>query len=151
MRSTGFGMILILFILLVIATTVVYSPTQGNNQPDDDLITIQGSQGFNIYNRTSYFTLETASLDGEFEPPFPASHIILPYRSYHFEVLAKAYATYRAYVTYNVLSDRDVVGRISILLRVFSTSIPEPTTEILFINGPISYNKTNTSVSVLNL
>ncbi|MCM3748987.1 hypothetical protein M3223_16650 [Paenibacillus pasadenensis] len=150
MSFINWGMILVLFILLVIATTFIYSSTERNNLRDDDPVSIQDSIRFTISNQTASFSLATASLEGEFEPPFPAAHIILPYRGYGFEVLRKAYATKRAYVTYNVLSNTEVVGSIRIFMKVFATSIPEPSTEILEINGPISYKNGKRYVDVYN-
>ncbi|OXM16490.1 hypothetical protein [Paenibacillus herberti] len=149
-KSPGWRMILVLFILLVIATTFVYSSATGNNLRDNDSITTQDSIRFSIYNETVNFPLATASLEGEFEPPFPASHIILPYRSYNFEVLRKYGATNRAYVTYNVLSGTEVVGNIRIFMSVYATSVVKASTEILYINGPISYQNGSRYVTVRN-
>ncbi|SDT55936.1 hypothetical protein SAMN05444162_4970 [Paenibacillaceae bacterium GAS479] len=149
MRSTGFGMVLILFILLVIATTFIYIPTRGDNLPTDDLITIQATQGFNIYNRTTDFALVTALLEGEFASPFPPSHTILPFRSYHFEVkVTSPFSSNSAYVTYNVVSGAEIVGNIRINMRARGAAPPKPLTIVDFINGPIEYDNGNTYVTI---
>lgn len=147
-QSPDWIVVLVLFILLVLVTTLRYRSAERNDMRDDDSVTTQDSVRFTIRNQTADFSLATASLEGEFESPFPPAHIILPYRSYDFEVLRKAYATQRAYVTYNVLSDTGVVGSIRIFMRVFATSIPEPSTEILKIDGPISYQNGKKYVNV---
>ncbi|SDT55952.1 hypothetical protein SAMN05444162_4971 [Paenibacillaceae bacterium GAS479] len=150
MRSTGFGIILILFILLVIATTFVYSPSQRYNQPDNGLTAIQGSIGFNIYNHTSSFTLESTSLEGDFESPFPPSHFILPYRSYHFELQRTPFIEHSAYVTYNVLLMTETVGSIRIRMSEYGPLQARPATEVQSINGPIRYDNGGTYVNIRN-
>ncbi|OXM16492.1 hypothetical protein [Paenibacillus herberti] len=148
---SNFGMILVLFILLVIMTTLVYSSTGGDNQSDDSLTTIQASKGFNIYNQTAYFSLVTTALEGNFESPFPASHIILPYRSYHFEVnRALPYKDSDAYATYAVKLESETVGSIKIRMRVAGALEVFPETRIEYINGPIVYDKGNTYVTIRN-
>ncbi|OXM16488.1 hypothetical protein [Paenibacillus herberti] len=144
------GMILVLFILLVIVTSFVYSPSQRNNPQDNESITIQGSKGFNIYNRTANFTLVSSSFDGEFEAPFPSAHIILPNRSHHFEVIWNPFRTYTAYVTYNVLSETDTVGNIRIKMSTTGPFDVRPSTEIQSINGPIRYENGGTYVTIFN-
>ncbi|OXM16487.1 hypothetical protein [Paenibacillus herberti] len=145
------GMILVLFILLVIVTTFIYSSTQRDNQLDEDLTMIQVSKGFNIYNRTTNFTLVSISLTGEFDRPFPPAHIILPYRSYHFEVRTTPHKNYSAYVTYNVVSGDETVGNIRINMRTEDAAPTTPTTIVDFINGPIRYEKGGTYVNIFDL
>ncbi|MCM3748984.1 hypothetical protein M3223_16635 [Paenibacillus pasadenensis] len=149
LRGPAFGTILTLFILLIIATSFVCSSTEGNRLRDSNSITTQQSKQFTINNQTANFSLASISLEGEFEDPFPAAHIILPYRSYNFEVLRKAFATYRAYVTYEVLSGTEVVGDIRIFMKSASSgTLPDPSTEVLYINGPISFENGKTHVTV---
>ncbi|SDT55913.1 hypothetical protein SAMN05444162_4969 [Paenibacillaceae bacterium GAS479] len=146
-KISSFGMILILFILLVIVTSFVYSSTQEDSLPDDGLTTLELSRGFNIYNRTSNFSLVTTSLEGEFARPFPPSHVIPPYQEFHFEV--KAYNS-SAYVTYNVISGSEVVGNIRINMRTTSPAPVPSKTIIDFINGPIRYDNGGTYVNIRN-
>ncbi|MCM3748986.1 hypothetical protein M3223_16645 [Paenibacillus pasadenensis] len=148
LKSPSFGIILILFILLVIATTFLYSSAREDAQPDDGLTTLELSRGFNIYNRTSNFSLVTTSLEGEFADQFPPSHVILPYQEFHFEV--KAYNS-SAYVTYNVVSGGNTVGDIRINMRTTSPAPVKPKTIIDFINGPIRYENGGTYVTIFNL
>ncbi|WP_176444714.1 hypothetical protein [Paenibacillus herberti] len=150
MYFTSFATILVLFILLVIAITFVYCPTQGDKQPDDGLSMIS-SKGFNVYNRTADFTLVSTSLTGEFDRPFPPAHIILPYRSYHFEVRTTLFKKYSAYVTYNVVSGDETVGNIRINMRTDDEAPTTPTTIVDFINGPIRYENGGTYVTIFDL
>ncbi|OXM16485.1 hypothetical protein [Paenibacillus herberti] len=147
LKGPGLGMILILFILLVITTTFIYSFAQEDSPPDDGLKTLELSRGFNIYNRTANFSLASTSLEGEFADQFPPAHVILPYQDFHFEV--KAYYS-SAYVTYNVVSGVTVVGNIRINMRTTSPAPVPAKTIIDFINGPIKYDNGGTYVNIRN-
>ncbi|OXM16489.1 hypothetical protein [Paenibacillus herberti] len=144
--------ILILFILLVLASAFVSNSPQRNKQLKNDFQT-NLSIGFNIYNHTSDFSLVSASLEGEFESPFPSTHIILPDQSHHFEVRSSGVTSYSAYVTYNVISGTETVGDIRINMRTTPSAyfgIPVPSTIVDFIDGPIRYDNGGTYVTILD-
>ncbi|SDT55879.1 hypothetical protein SAMN05444162_4967 [Paenibacillaceae bacterium GAS479] len=150
-KESSFGIILILFILLVIVTTFVYSSTQGDKLPGDDLTTIQATRRFDIYNRTLNFSLVSTSLEGQFDSPFPPTHIILPNQSYNFEVRTFTFTRSSASVTYNVISGIETVGNIRINMRVQGgASPPIQTTIINFINGPIRYENGGNYVNIFD-
>ncbi|MCM3748592.1 hypothetical protein M3223_14670 [Paenibacillus pasadenensis] len=124
-NGLSFGIILVLFILMVIATKVFYRPLENSNVQQEDLSTIQGSRGFNVLNRTSLSqevilnATNYSDFTGSFEPPGPSPHTTPAGKSYHFEVLSSPFRTYTAEVTYNlVLPNRVVIGDMKIAMIV---------------------------------
>ncbi|SDT44730.1 hypothetical protein SAMN05444162_4334 [Paenibacillaceae bacterium GAS479] len=119
-KGSNMGMILVLFILLVIVTSLFHTPVGGENLQEDNLPGIQSSQGFNVINNTSELLLQSTSFEGDFQSPGPAPHTLQPGGgSYHFEVTGSILGYKSAYAYYNVTSGSYyVVGKVTVTMNV---------------------------------
>ncbi|OXM14389.1 hypothetical protein [Paenibacillus herberti] len=83
------GTVLVLFILLVIVTSVFYSPVQ-ERSPENTGPGILASSTFYVYNETANFTMAGYDFSGSFEEPLPdpRNHIIVPGRRSIFQLIA---------------------------------------------------------------
>ncbi|SDS61713.1 hypothetical protein SAMN05444162_1867 [Paenibacillaceae bacterium GAS479] len=150
------GMILVLFILLVVVTSI-FSGSWYERNPQDGNLSAQGSVGFNIYNQMRApfaYTLVATELDGDFESPTPTLHEIPPGGGHkNFQVNSDFFKLNEAYVTYQIVSVfREVLGEIEIKMQ---TKFSSPSTEILEFEiyspiTPVRYNKGNTYVTITN-
>ncbi|MCM3748983.1 hypothetical protein M3223_16630 [Paenibacillus pasadenensis] len=101
------GIILVLFILLVIVTSLFRSPINGDSRVnlEDGNLTILETKGFNVYNKSARqpFILRATHFEGEFASPAPPLHTIRPGQSFHFEVNRYYFYYAHAYVIYDLL------------------------------------------------
>ncbi|MCM3746065.1 hypothetical protein M3223_01715 [Paenibacillus pasadenensis] len=139
------GMILVLFILLVIIAQIFCSSARENYESSS----IQGSKGFNVYNRTTDLRLESTELTGDFESPVPPPHIIPPGGSYNFQVVGPVYGNRSAEAKYNVISPSNlIVGSVTITMKVISIYLPSPTSTTVTTEGPVSSQNGSTWVTI---
>ncbi|MCM3745757.1 hypothetical protein M3223_00175 [Paenibacillus pasadenensis] len=150
-NSSGLAILLVLFILLVIVTQLISGCKEEENQPDNNLTPFQ-SLGFNINNRTTNFEFYSISLSGDFESPFPATHIIRPGKSHNFQVKFKYYTTYTGYVTYRAetVVPSDLTADIQIEMSVHPPGQDIRTITIPYKSGPILADIGNNSVTIRN-
>ncbi|MCM3745758.1 hypothetical protein M3223_00180 [Paenibacillus pasadenensis] len=141
------GFILVLFILLVIVTSVFgKSSGEGNTN-----IAPQASRRFDIINQANYpsFTLVSTNLYGDFESPPPAPHEIGPESTYSFQVKRDYFYITEAFATYNVVTRfREVIGSFEIKMRL-NTHVPS-TTIVSKVGSDFTLDNGNTYVYVRN-
>ncbi|OXM16484.1 sporulation protein YjcZ [Paenibacillus herberti] len=143
-KGSNFGLILVLFILLVIVTSLFRSPINGDSgvNLEDDNSTILATKGFNVYNKSALqpFLLRAASFNGNYASPPDPLHIIRPGESYHFEVDRYYFYVSEAYVTYDLLDMNgtrfgDARLRMRVDTHVASTTVLSLNTTIYFPVG----------------
>ncbi|MCM3746223.1 hypothetical protein M3223_02515 [Paenibacillus pasadenensis] len=94
------GVVLVLFIMLLIVTSLFSNPSTGSN--NDPAFSVTDSRRFTL-NNESYSTLLLTSKSGDFESPGPPRHLIIfPNRSYSFEVRWAPLTTFKAFATFEV-------------------------------------------------
>ncbi|SDS30271.1 hypothetical protein SAMN05444162_1185 [Paenibacillaceae bacterium GAS479] len=110
------GLVLVLFILLVIVTSLFGC----NSLEAEEEVSIAGSKGFLLQNRTRDYNFVSTSFSGDFESPGPSPNTVPPGGNYRFEVVAKAfYQTTTAVAQYVVYSTGG--SRIGALSLTFET------------------------------
>ncbi|SDT14040.1 hypothetical protein SAMN05444162_3213 [Paenibacillaceae bacterium GAS479] len=95
-NGCNIGMILVLFILLLIVSSLFI-----NNGFNPEL-SITDSRRFTLINQSNFNLLQSET-SGRFEPPGPPrGNVIFPYSSYYYEVLYAPGITNTAYANYVV-------------------------------------------------
>ncbi|OXM13689.1 hypothetical protein [Paenibacillus herberti] len=115
------GLVLVLFILLVIVTSVFGC----NSLEAEEDVSIAASKGFVLQNRTSDYTFVSTAFSGDFESPGPSPNTVSPGGNYRFEVVAKFfYQTTTAvaqYVVYSTGGNR--IGTLSLTFETRNSGI----------------------------
>ncbi|OXM15784.1 hypothetical protein [Paenibacillus herberti] len=153
-NGSSLGLILVLFILLVIVTSLFRGPLRGGNSIEGDGrdLSIRASRRFDIYNYSTgpRFSLEATNLYGDFESPPPPLHTILLGRSYSFQVRRDPFYITQAFATYNVVSTAygEIFGSFEIKMQI-DTNVPS-TQIISKIGDRFTLNNGNTYLYVEN-
>ncbi|OXM13560.1 hypothetical protein [Paenibacillus herberti] len=146
-RGWSIGVLLVLFILVVIVTSIFNDSSQlensqnGNSSP----INIAVFTDFYIYNQSDY-TLETTLLLGDFEPPGPRVHVLNPGQRDSYQVVYKNNEYRNAYVRYTASSSNNVY--VDITLRT-SGRATDRTIIITAIEG-MSYSQNVQNLYIKN-
>ncbi|OXM15934.1 hypothetical protein [Paenibacillus herberti] len=148
------GMILVLFILLVVVTSIFRSSLNDRDLQNDDLVT-QGSIGFNVYNETSEYILRATKLEGSFEYPTPPLHAIYPNGYMHFEVETSFFSSREATVSYSIFTNTRIEQNVGIIIIIMRTANYTPKTRISDFRVysdevSLDYENGNTWVTVKN-
>ncbi|OXM13561.1 hypothetical protein [Paenibacillus herberti] len=100
-NKTSVGIVLVLFILVVIVSSIFNRTAQAESPQEDNSIGIADSRGFNVYNESIFtLTVPANGLFGDFERKPPA-HTIPPGGSYNYQVSTNLYKTSIANIYYS--------------------------------------------------
>ncbi|OXM16092.1 hypothetical protein [Paenibacillus herberti] len=121
-KGSGIGLILVLFILLVIVTSVFCFGPRGQND-DDDPIGVLVTRNYNIYNSTSNYVLVVSTVTSTVSPSPPPEIRSSPGEYNQFQMTGIRNRTVRGVINYNVLDSLTggFVGTLTINIRLRHT------------------------------
>ncbi|OXM15320.1 YjcZ family sporulation protein [Paenibacillus herberti] len=156
-RGSTWGLILVLFILLVIVERLF----QKSNLQGDYVQITERSIGFNVLNSTSEYTLIATELTGSFESPAPPLHEIGPGSRYNFQVTSNKAPNCgllyecdgRAVARYDIVSrTNDIVGTVEFIMHVIPNGIGNGLLprSAATVTDPFQYRRGDTFVEIQN-
>ncbi|OXM16091.1 hypothetical protein [Paenibacillus herberti] len=150
--SQSIGIVLVLFILLVIITSVSYASQKDNNDDSIGILT----RTFSIYNNTSNYTLYATSVSSNASPISMPPDILVPIgglNQYTVNVPGFSTGTRRAPIVYDVRDEANVsVGSVRFTLRIRNGRLSGVSSTIVDVStdAPVNLNASGQTLTITN-
>ncbi|SDT48262.1 hypothetical protein SAMN05444162_4506 [Paenibacillaceae bacterium GAS479] len=146
------GVVLVLFILLVIVTSVFYV----GQTDEDDSIDLLATRTFSIYNNTSNYTLYATSVSSNANPISIPPNILLPnggLNQYTVQVPGFSTGTRRAPIVYDVRDEASIsVGSVRFTLRIRNGRLSGVSSTVVDVStdAPVYLNASGQTLTITN-